>query len=83
MKAQFRIEKEMGCLLLVYINNNVRKKSYECYDIYNKEHFDSEKEYILKSTKPAKSGNYIDLISLLKRDYNNNLEIVNKLPIIK
>ena len=83
MKAQFRIEKETGSLLLVYINSNNTKKWFQCYDIYNKEHFDSEKEYILKSTKPAKSGNHTDLISLLKRDYNNNLEIVNKLPIIK
>ena len=83
MKAQFRIEKETGSLLLVYINSNNRKKWFQCYDIYNKEHFESEKEYLLKSTKPAKSGNYTDLISLLKRDYNNNLEIVNKLPIIK
>ena len=82
MKAQFRIEKKTGCLLLVYINNNVRKKWYQCYDIYNKEHFDSEKEYILKSTKPAKSVNYTELISIFKRDYDNDLEIVNKLPII-
>lgn len=78
MKAQYRTTED-GQLILVYVNSNKDgKKWYECYSIYDKNHFEAEKDYILKC-KPQDRSNYVELSHSLGR-YFEDLEIINRLP---
>ena len=85
VKYQYRVIKETGELILVYVNFNSFKKWYEAYDIYGDNHFEPTKEYLLTKTIPQSNSDYVELTGILKRQKSleSEAEIINRLPYLK
>lgn len=82
MKYQYRRTKE-GELLIICVSSSVNgKKCYECLNVYDNIHFDTNKEYLLKETKAERKNQHVTLTGLLIRHNRiaKNAIIVDRLP---